>query len=250
MITPERFNLSEAICKRHDDAVTRIALIDEKPAASNTYTYGGLDFISDKFASALSLCPVAQGDAVAVILPQSAALLTAHLGALKLGAAVLPLSPSLDEEEIEYQLRDSKAKAVVADFSIRAKIAEITSKIKSVEQLFIAGNSREANETGFDQKSFWREVYEASSDFSPAETLSTAPAFIFYTIAPDGEPCGVVRSHGSLMSEFAAFESDGRFAINDESVIRMAADQTSYDALLEILYPALWHGCAVSVTRT
>ena len=250
LITPERFNLAEAICKRHEDAVTRIALIDGKPAASNTYTYGGLDFISDKFASALSLCPVAQGDAVAVILPQSAALVTAHLGALKLGAAVLPLSPSLDEAKIEYQLRDSKAKAVVADFSIRAKIAEITSKIKSVEELFIAGDSREANEAGFDQKSFWREVYEASSDFSPVETLSIAPAFIFYTIAPDGEPRGVVRSHGSLLDEFAAFEKINRLAVKDESVISMTADQSSYDALLGILYPALWYGCAVSVTRT
>src|ERR1044072_1568879 len=105
MITPEQFNLACAICKRHDDAAARVALIDFKPYAKNTYTYGGVDFVSDKFATARAKRGVTQGDAVAVILRQSAALITAHLGALKLGAAVVPLPVSLDRAVIEFALR-------------------------------------------------------------------------------------------------------------------------------------------------
>jgi acetyl-CoA synthetase len=249
MITPERFNLAEAICKRHADAVTRVALLDVKPAASNTYTYGGLDFISDKFAAALSLCGVAEGDAVAVIVPQSAALVTAHLGALKAGAAVLPLSPPLDGA-IEQALRDSSAKAVVADFSIRAGVAAMIGGITCVEHLFIAGDNREASEGSYNAKSFWREVHEASADFTAAETLSSAPAFIFRPDGHGGRPRFVVRSHGSLAGEFAAFEKSDGSAINGEPVPLMAAGWPSYDGLLGILYPALWHGRAVTVTRT
>src|SRR5207249_439648 len=85
-VIPERFNIASAICRRHADAITRIALQEVKEAGINTYTFGGLDFLSDKFAMALSLSGINQGDSVAVMLPQTAALAVAHLGVLKTGA--------------------------------------------------------------------------------------------------------------------------------------------------------------------
>src|SRR4029078_1085219 len=62
LTVPDRFNIADAICKRHADAVTRIAVLDAKPAGKNTYTYGGLDFLSDKFATVLAQCGISQGD--------------------------------------------------------------------------------------------------------------------------------------------------------------------------------------------
>ena len=232
MIVPERLNLADAICKRHKDAVTRVALIDVKPAASNTYTYGGLDFVSDKFATALAKCGITEGDAVAVILPQSAALVIAHLGALKSGAVVVPLSVGLDRTAIEFVLRDSQAKAVVADFSIRSEIGELIGNTP----LFIAGDNQEANEIKASAKSFWREINASSSDFTAVETLSTSPAFIFYT----AESNSVVHNHASLFEKFDNFD------IKDESVLWPAADCCSVEVLLDTIYPALWHGRAIT----
>jgi acetyl-CoA synthetase len=232
MIAPERFNLADAICKRHKDAVARVALIDVKPAASNTYTYSGLDFISDKFATALAKRGITEGDAVAVILPRSAALVTAHLGALKLGAVVVPLHVGLDQAAIEFALRDSNAKAVVADFSIRSEIRGLTGNTP----LFIAGDSREANEIKNSAKSFWREINEASSDFTAVETLSTSPAFIFYTALSHS----IVHNHASL------FEKLNNFDLTDESVFWPAANCCSVEVLLGMIYPALWHGYSVA----
>ncbi|MGA9773857.1 MAG: class I adenylate-forming enzyme family protein [Blastocatellia bacterium] len=232
MIVPDRFNLADAICKRHADAVARVALIDVKPAGSNTYTYGGLDFMSDKFATALAGCGIIEGDAVAVITPQSAALVIAHLGALKTGAAVVPLPVGLDRTTIEFALKDSNAKAVVADYSIRSEIAELIGN----RPLFIAGDSREANEINHSAKSFWREVIEASSDFAAVETLSTSPAFIFYTNGAQGDP----HNHSSIAERFDDFE------VKDKSVLWPAANYCSVEVLLGRIYPALWHGYAVA----
>lgn len=232
MIVPERFNLANAICKRHEDAIARRALIDIKPAASNTYTYGGLDFLSDKFATALAKCGVTETDAVAVILPQSAALITAHLGALKLGASVVPLRVGLDRLAIEFALSDSQAKAVVADFSVRSGIGELTGNT----HLFIAGDNREANEIKEGAKSFWRVINASSSDFTAVETLSTSPAFIFYTAESDS----VVHNHASLLEKFDNFD------IKDEPVLWPTADYCSVEVLLGMIYPALWHGHAVA----
>ena len=68
-VIPERFNIASAICRRHADAVNRIALKEAKEAGINTYTFGGLDFLSDKFAMALSESGINHGYSVVVMLP-------------------------------------------------------------------------------------------------------------------------------------------------------------------------------------
>lgn len=231
MILPERFNLADAICKRHKDAVARVALIDVKPAASNTYTYGGIDFISDKFATALAECGIKQGEAVAVILPPSAALVTAHLGALKLGAVVVPLRVGLDQTDVETALTDSNAKAVVADFLVRSKL----DKFIGDTSVFIAGDSREDCEIKDGAKSFWREINGASSDYLVAATSATSAAFVFHST----ESRGVIHNHSTL------FEKLNNFDIKDDPVFWPAADYCSVEVLLGMIYPALWYGRAV-----
>src|SRR5581483_1887833 len=153
---PERFNLAEAVCRRHADSITRVALLDVKPLAANCYTFGGLDFLSDKFATALDGCGINEGDAVAVRLEQSAALVVAELGALKCGAVVVPLSPASPLAEIESAVRDSDAKALVAPFAERADYAALARRAGSITTLFVAGDSREAIHYEGAERSFWR----------------------------------------------------------------------------------------------
>ena len=247
MIIPDRFNIADAICKRHADAITRIAVLEAKPAGFNTYTYGGLSFISDKFAIVLTQFGIEEGDAVAIILPQSAAFIASVLGAMKAGAVAVQLPPSLQKEDIEHALRESKAKAVVASSSIRAEVAELTAKIENNGCLFIAGDSREANAPGGDAKSFWHEVYEASSDFAPVDTESSSPALISYAKGSDGNLRRAVRSHASLTSQLARFEMLNVSENNEDSASLSATDWSPVDVLPGFILPALWYGCAVSI---
>lgn len=247
---PERFNLAAAICKRHQDAVTRVALHDVKLAASNTYTFGGLDYLSDKFATALAERGVTAGDVVAVILPPSARLLVAHLGALKLGSTVAPLSFSLPSEAIGFALQDSRTQAIVADYSRRSEIAAWTGNAPSVNAVFIAGDNREANQASGEAKSFWMEVHRASADFTAVETSAAAPAFIFYTADADGSLRGIVHSHAALLGQLAAFEMCNNLDINDAAAFWLAGDGAATADLLGVIYPALWHGGTVVVKET
>src|SRR5512138_2444959 len=104
MTPPEPFNIAERVCRRHADAVYRIALEDVKIAGLNTYTFGGLDYLSDKFAMILSQCGIKTGDVIATVLPQGAALAVSHLGILKAGAIVLPLGINMKQIEIGNRL--------------------------------------------------------------------------------------------------------------------------------------------------
>lgn len=243
MNAPERFNIADAICKRHADAVTRIALLDEKIAGYNTYTFGGLDFISDKFAAVLSQRGITKGDAVAILLPQSAASLTAHFGALKVGAAVVELSLSLQKELIEQALKESRAKVVVAQDSISAQVFEIAGNIGSIHSLFAASDKKEDDNAGSNVKRFWHEIYKAPADFTPVDTASGSAALMIYETAPEGNSRLIVRSHASLIDQLAAFETNNE--ITARSIFWSAIDWAEEDSLLGFIFPALWHGCAV-----
>lgn len=242
---PERFNLAEAICRRHADAVTRVALLDEKPLAANCYTFGGLDFLSDKFASALTACGIVAGDAVAVSLDPSAALVVAELGALKCGAEVVPLSPAFGLSEFESAARDSGAKALVAPFAGRADYAAPARRVDSLATIFVAGDSREAIHYEGAERSFWRDVLLASSDFTPFATAADAPAFRFYHTTEDAGLRHTVHSHAAMLDRLAEFERLNEQAIRDGGEFRCADDWAASDARMRLIYPAWWFGCAV-----
>ncbi len=66
-----------------------------------------------KFATALHNLGIRKGDVVALYLPNTPQFVIAYHGILRLGATVTTVSPLYTPREIAYQLRDSKAKAIV-----------------------------------------------------------------------------------------------------------------------------------------
>jgi len=240
----ESFNLAEAICRRHADSVTRVALLDAKPLAANCYTFGGLDYLSDKFASTLRDCGIKAGDAVAVSLDQSAALVVAELGALKCGAVVVPLSPALEISDVETAINDSRAKALIAPFADRAAYAALADRADSITTLFLAGDSREAIHYEGAERSFWRDVFLASSDFIPVSTEADAPAFIFY-LNTGGSPRRVIHTHAAMLGRLADFERLHDQAIGNGNALWCGEDWAAADLRRALIYPAWWCGCAV-----
>ncbi len=243
--TPERFNLAEALCRRHADRVTRVALLDVKPLAENCFTFGGLDYLSDKFAATLKASGIHAGDAVAVLLDQSAALVVAELGALKCGAAVVALSPTLALGDVAFAIHDSGARALVAPFEKRSDYAAISHQAASIATLFLAGDSRQAIHYDGAERSFWGDVFTANADFTPFATEAGAPAFIFYAPSDDGSLRRVVHSHADLLEQFAAFAEPSRQEMGDGDMLWCGDDWATADLRLEMIYPAWWQGGAV-----
>jgi acetyl-CoA synthetase len=241
---PERFNIADAVCRKHADAATRLALIDVKDAASNNYTFGAIDFLSDKFANALATCGVTRGDRVAVILPQSVELPIAHLAALKLGAVVVPLTMLFGSAALEYRLRDSCAKVIVADVAILDRLDGFVGSLPHLEALFVVGGG-----TGDDERDFWQQVQAASSDFNRVETSSTEPAFIIYSSGSTGDPKGVVHCHRFLIGHLTAFEMYNNFDLGEDTIFWTPADWAWIGGLLDTLYTAWYYGRPVVAHR-
>jgi acetyl-CoA synthetase len=242
LIIPAGFNIADAILSRHSDAVTRVALLEMRPGGLNTYTYGGLDYLSDKVATALSQQGVAAGDSVVVVLPQSAASMIAQLGALKLGAVVVPLSPAVEAPAFEFALKDSGARVVIIHHTLRDKLASAVSSSAVVFVLNKLEPEFRDNGRDFD---FWREIFEASADFAFVETPANSPAFAFYRADSEGRLVCATHNHASLIHQLPAFSMCSNFQLGDETTFWTPGDWTSIDSSLCSVYPALWYGWRV-----
>jgi long-chain acyl-CoA synthetase len=79
-----------------------------------TMTYGEVDDLSSRFASALISLGLKKGDRVAIFLPNMPQFVLAYFGILKAGGVVVPCSPLYRAKELEFQLRDSGSSFIVA----------------------------------------------------------------------------------------------------------------------------------------
>ena len=242
---PRSINIASAICRRHPDSVTRIALSDVRIGGVNTYTFGGLDYLSDKFATALTECNINRGDSVVVALRPSAALTVAQLGTLKAGGVVVPLSSTATPDFLDYVLETSKAELLVTDEPLLLYHPITKRALKNVLTIFVVRNLRPA--TGASYKDFWSEVDRCSSDFTAPETESNTPVFNFF-IETEGEIFGIVHSARSAICQLSAFELFNEFG--DDAVLWAGDDWSSPAAVLGTVYPGWWYGCSIVANST
>lgn len=103
----------------------------DKPAFTcmgKTYTYSEIDTLSKKFASYLQNdLGLKKGDCVALMMPNILQYPIALFGTLRAGLVVANVNPLYTERELEHQLTDCEAKAIV----IFANSCHILEKVKS-----------------------------------------------------------------------------------------------------------------------
>lgn len=76
-------------------------------------SYRQLNELSNQFANGLISLGVKKGSKIALVLPNTPQFVFSFFGALKTGAIVVPCNPLYRERELEFQLRNSEAEAVV-----------------------------------------------------------------------------------------------------------------------------------------
>lgn len=76
-------------------------------------SYRELDELSGRLAAGLAKAGVEPGDHVALQLPNVAEFLVAYFGILKAGGVVVPLNVLLKAPEVEFGLKDSRARVLI-----------------------------------------------------------------------------------------------------------------------------------------
>jgi len=181
-------------------------------------TYGELDRLVSRFANGLLGLGVRKGDRVALMLPNIPQMVIAYYGTLRAGAIAVATNPLYHSHELEVQLKDSGAVALVAVDMFYPVIAPVLAKT-AVKHLVLCGikdylpfplNLLYPIKARIDKQwvpvkrvppihDFLRLVESAPETDPRAATAPEDTAILQYTGGTTGIPKGAVLSHRNLV---------------------------------------------------
>lgn len=227
---PERFNIGVA-CSDAWVGAGRTALIHERgDGGVERWSFEALSEASNRLANLLAARGVAQGDRVAVLLPQVPEAAVAHLAAYKLGAIAVPLFQLFGPDALAYRLRDCGAAAIITDAMEKLEGLDLP----ALRHIIRPGSG-------------WLDA--ASPHFTPADTAAEDPALIIYTSGTTGQPKGALHAHRTLLGHLPGVEWPQEMFPRPGDLFWTPADWAWIGGLLDVLLPSLFHGVPVLAHR-
>jgi len=189
----------------------RVALI----YSDRQLTYRELDGYCNRFATALLELGLRPGDRVALLLPNLPQFVIAYYGTLKMGGVVVPTNPLYVEREVQHQMADSGARAVVV-LDRLLPLTKATREAAALEQVIVVPQEEVVGEEGLqlaqDERRETRGKGAAVGRYSfnellrlgaaEAPDLSVSPsdlALLQYTGGTTGVPKGAMLTHANLV---------------------------------------------------
>jgi len=156
-------------------------------AEGDSYTYSQFWTAVKGMARALQQEGLANGDMIAIYAPNSVEYAVALHGALAAGLTVTTLNPLYREREVEFQLKDSGAKAVFAPAPLCSSVVEaVTPNLPELKRIF-------------ELESVWDMAAGAQGDPDPVDIdPMTHLAVLPYSSGTTGLPKGVMLTHQNL----------------------------------------------------
>ncbi len=191
---PEHFNFGATIDHYAEDP-NRVALLwEDQEGRRARLTFADLRAQSNRIANLLTGIGVKRGDSVLLVLPRISLWQGVYIGALKIGALVIPCTSMLREKDLVYRANHSGARAIVAGLDSASMVGDLRSQCPTIGHYLIAGSAR----TG------WLGLPEAMQQASPthhtAKTRADEPAICYYTSGTTKEPKAVLHSHAYTWS--------------------------------------------------
>ncbi|WP_082311015.1 long-chain-fatty-acid--CoA ligase [Paenibacillus sp. FJAT-27812] len=193
-----------------------------------TLTYGQLHDDAVRLAYGLLSLGIAKGDSVAIMLPNCPQAVVAYYGVLLAGGIVVQTNPLYVERELEHQLNDSGAVAIITVDMLYPRLSRVRGKlpeegplpklrhavITSIKDglpfpknlLYPLKQRKEGFRADIPYGSFgvvsYRKLLAAKKPSTPlpAPAKSAELAVLQYTGGTTGTPKGVMLSHGNLIA--------------------------------------------------
>ncbi len=193
-----------------------------------------VDGLSNDFAAALYELGVAQGERVAVLLPNSPQAVIAQLGAWKAGTIFCPINSTYTEWELEHALNECEAETVVVLNPFYKKVKAV--QPRTVVQRVIAVNikdylpplSRFLFALVKEKKDGYRiNLHDGDYGFTdlmqrskgvgrpPVQVKPSDPAILLFSGGTTGQPKAVLATHRSLLISGMQLHAYARTVLTD-----------------------------------
>lgn len=168
-------------------------------------TYAQLEVMSNQVANALVSMGIGHNDKVALLCPNLPYFPIVYYGIMKAGAVVVPTCVLFTAREIEYQLRDSDAKAIFAfegtpEMQMGQHAKDAFDKVDSCEHLIVMTKGPEGPAPFEGHKTLGELIFDKSDKFEIYPTSPDDTCAILYTSGTTGQPKGAELTHLNLWS--------------------------------------------------
>jgi long-chain acyl-CoA synthetase len=157
-----------------------------------------------RMAAALQARGVKPGDRVVVMMLNSPEVMWAFTAIWKIGAVIIPITPTWNAREARYVIEDSGAQVVITSPELAARLREATAGLPHFREILVIGESDVAGALDIELEMAAAAPFEPLADCRPNEL-----AMLLYTSGTTGNPKGVMLSHDNLL-----FITDSAYAIN------------------------------------
>ncbi|MCP5366554.1 MAG: AMP-binding protein [Hyphomicrobiales bacterium] len=189
----------------------KFARYRDKPCiecAGRVFTFGEIDTLSRQFAAYLQReMGLGKGDNIALMTPNLPAFPVAMMGALRAGCTVVNVNPLYTPRELEHQLRDSQAKAMIVFTAVAPTFAAVAGGLDldkvlliGPQDLFLPAAARPETPAGLGEVTWFHQAVQdgAGMDFAPIAVTGDDLAFLQYTGGTTGLSKGAMLTHGNV----------------------------------------------------
>jgi fatty-acyl-CoA synthase len=169
-------------------------------------SYADLQGRAHRLAGALRAAGLQPGDRVAVLMPNSLALLEAHFGVPLAGCVLVAINTRLAPAEVAYILRHAGARALLVDAEWTAQVANAISECPDLSRIVVvAAPGVDSSLAGVDYDDFLANA----QPFAMFPQSEDDPISINYTSGTTGRPRGALYTHrGAYLNAISvAFET-------------------------------------------
>ncbi|MBL8523224.1 MAG: acyl--CoA ligase [Betaproteobacteria bacterium] len=173
----------------------RIALVCDE----QRYRYSELDAEIARVAGLLKARGVTHGDRVIIFLDNSVEFAVSVFAVLRLGAVFVPINPLTRQEKLTYVLNDSRARALVTQFSLRGAWQAAVESSSSLE-ICLVSNMPEGHV--LPDRCINYSTALDNDQIVSLDSIATEHdlASILYTSGTTGHPKGVMLTHRNMVS--------------------------------------------------
>jgi cyclohexanecarboxylate-CoA ligase len=178
-------------------------------ADTETFSYGEIAALTDRFAHALLDLEVKPGEYVGIHLPDYWEMLPLALACIKIGARISPLMPSFRRRELELAARTTQMRVFITvaehDGNRPADtMLEIAAQVPSLEHIVVLGEGRPPGTLSFDDD-FLAHGQGDPADLTGRELSPDEPYLILFTSGTTGDPKGALHSQNTLYAGIRAY---------------------------------------------
>lgn len=181
--------------KRDKPALLFTAADDHK----ETYTFGDLKALTNKFANVLADQEVQKGDRVFVFLPAVPERYVAFLGILKLGAIAGTMFAAFQEEALLDRLGDSEASVIITNAELYPRIKNIQGRLPALRTIIVVGRGTGEVPQATNVVAYDEAMKNASTEFTVAPMAKDDYSYMLYTSGTTGKPKGIVHTHYDIV---------------------------------------------------